>query len=108
MSLVLVSLVLHTIDTNHTHPGHNEHSHSKSEALEVLSEYMHMGEKKFLFSLASIFSFPLSLPPTFTFSVFVALLLVQIWYRPVILFVLFWLRLLFNTGTLNPKVFRML
>lgn len=101
--LVLVSLLLHTINTNHTHPVHSEHSHSKSEAGEVLSEYMHMGEKKFPFSLQSIFSFPLSLPPTLTLIIAMLLFLARIWFRPTLIFSIFWQHNLFKTGILNPK-----
>lgn len=101
--LVFLSLLLHTTDTNHTHPVHSEHSHSKSETGSVLSEYMHTGEKKFFFSLPSIFSFPLSLPPTLTVLAF--LFLARIWFRQAVLFSIFWQHHLFKRGILNPKLY---
>jgi hypothetical protein len=45
---LVFSLGMHTIDTNHTHPGHgHQHAGESPSVGIILSEYAHTGEKKF-------------------------------------------------------------
>lgn len=59
LSCALVfSFGLHSVDTQHLHPGEHPHTHhdtQKEGDAATLSEYVHMGEKKLFVGVMSIF-----------------------------------------------------
>ena len=57
---LVFSFGLHMLDTHHTHPTDRSHTHHEPAGqtdMIVLSEYAHMGEKKFFAGVASVFLF---------------------------------------------------
>jgi len=98
--ILLCSFVVHAQDTHHTHPGAAD-SHHDTSLTQHLSEYAHMGEKKY-FSLPASLTLLVSLPDFFLRELMPQDTLFKT--ASCCAFV-FWEEQLFAQGILNTKLF---
>jgi hypothetical protein len=107
---LIFSFGLHTLDTNHIHPGQvpEHHHHHDAGHTDTIAEYVHGGEKKFFLVLLSFFAYAcvvFSFRKRESLTVFFVISLRRIHAYLSTHRVHQWEVQLFSNGILHPKLF---